>query len=135
MSTGDKIVFGFGIFLIVCAIAWRLALVVWKRRHDAVVASYVRVRGIVTDNYVDGSGSDTDYYQVVSYEVDGTQYKYTHDSRAYSPWPVGVPFDVAYDPARPTTAVEAVCDDGWDKKLIIALVVGGVIIASAAWIG
>lgn len=135
MTAGDKIVLCFGVFLIACAIVWRLALVVWKRRHDAVVAGYVRVRGVVTDNYVDGSGSDTGYYQVVSYEVDGAQYQYTHVSRAYRPWPVGEPFELAYDPAQPTTAVEADYDDSWDKKLTVALSVGGLVFIGAAWVG
>lgn len=133
MTTGDRIVFGFGIFVIVACAAWRIALWRWKKRHDDKVAAYVRARGTVTDNRVDEAGSETDYYQIVSYEVAGTTYQYVHDSRAFRPWPVGQPFDVAYDPANPQTAVEADYDDGWDKKLIVAFAIGGAAFATAAW--
>lgn len=134
MTDGGRLVFGFGLIVVVACLAWRMALARWKRRHDARVARYVRTRGTVTDNRVDGSGSDTDYYQVVTYEVGGTPYIYVHDSRAYRPWPVGEPFDVAYDPKQPSTAVEADFDDAWDKKLIVAFAIGGMLITWAGWV-
>jgi len=135
MTTGDGIVFGFGISAVIGAIAWRLALLRWKKRHDALVSGYVQVRGVVTDNRVDGSGSDTDYYQIVTYEVSGTKYLFVNDSRSYTPWPIGKPFDVAYDPQQPSTAVEAKYDDAWDKKLIAVMAIAGILIAAEAWTG
>lgn len=82
---------------------------------------------------MDDTGSDTDYYQIVTYEVGGTKYLFINDSRAYRPWPIGVPFDVAYDPQQPSTAVEVNYDDAWDKTLIAAMAIAGILIATEAW--
>ena len=120
-----------GTLMIAGGFAWHRWVTRRKARHRELVERRKIVEGIVAENRGDGDG----YSAVITYSVDGAEYRIAGEDDSYIPWPIGKAVAVAYDPARPSDAVEVEYDDSWDRRLALALCVGGVVVGGLAVLG
>ncbi len=112
-----------GIFVLILGIGLTVGAFIFKNERERKINSWPHTQAVVVDYEADWDDDDDDYMyrEIVSYTVDGKNYRKKSDSSSNIRPSLGVTREIAYNPDKPS---ECVFVESLTPIFIIMLIVG-----------